>query len=98
MDNVKMILLAVFLVYLLIINLVAFVLMFVDKKKAEKGKWRVPEKTLFLPVILGGGIGGILGMQVFRHKTKHWYFAIGFPAILIVEIILLVFVLVKFVF
>ncbi|MBE5940387.1 MAG: DUF1294 domain-containing protein [Lachnospiraceae bacterium] len=92
------ILLPILAVYLIIINLVAFVLMFVDKAKAAKGKWRIPEKTLFLPVLLGGGIGGVAGMQIFRHKTKHWYFAIGFPAILVVEYILLAFVIFKFLF
>ncbi len=85
-------------VYLVIVNIVALVLMFLDKKKAERGAWRIPEKTLFMSVILGGGVGGILGMRFFRHKTKHWYFVVGFPAILIVEIIALVFALIKFVF
>ena len=98
MDTLDLIILAVLATYLVIVNFVAFVLMFLDKKKAEKGKWRIPEKSLFLPVILGGGIGGVLGMQVFRHKTKHWYFAIGFPAILVVEYILMIFLLIKFVF
>lgn len=56
-----------------------------DKRKAQKGAWRIPEKSLFLPVILGGGIGGILGMKFFRHKTKHWYFVIGFPFICVIE-------------
>lgn len=98
MDTLDLIILAVLATYLVIVNFVAFVLMFLDKKKAEKGKWRIPEKSLFLSVILGGGIGGVLGMQVFRHKTKHWYFSIGFPAILVVEYILMIFLLIKFVF
>ena len=76
------------LFYLVIINIIAFALMGIDKARAQKQKWRIPEKTLFLPVILGGGIGGIAGMLVFRHKTKHWYFAVGFPLILIVEVII----------
>ncbi|MBP5669841.1 MAG: DUF1294 domain-containing protein, partial [Lachnospiraceae bacterium] len=58
-----------------------------DKKKAKSGAWRIPEKTLFLPAILGGSIGAIAGMQVFRHKTKHWYFKYGMPAILILQLI-----------
>jgi len=74
--------------YLLIVNLAAFLLMGVDKARAKKDRWRVPEKTLFLPVVLGGSIGGILGMRVFRHKTQHWYFRIGFPLILVLQIAL----------
>ena len=73
-------------IYLLVVNLWAFVLMGVDKRRAKKDKRRIREKTLFLPVLLGGGVGGILGMKVFRHKTKHWYFRFGFPAILILEL------------
>ena len=74
--------------YLLIVNLAAFLHMGVDKARAKKDRWRVPEKTLFLPVVLGGSIGGILGMRVFRHKTQHWYFRIGFPLILVLQIAL----------
>jgi uncharacterized membrane protein YsdA (DUF1294 family) len=75
-------------VYLLAMNLLAFVLMASDKKKAKSGAWRVPEKVLFLSAILGGSIGAIVGMQVFRHKTKHWYFKYGMPAILILQMII----------
>lgn len=82
--------------YLLIINLIAFCAMFIDKKKAEKKKWRIPEKTLFLFVVLGGGIGGTLGMHTFRHKTQHWYFKLGFPFITIAEIALTIFLILKF--
>ena len=82
--------------YLLAVNLAAFLMTGLDKWKAKKDRWRVPEKTLFLPVVLGGGIGGILGMQVFRHKTRHWYFRFGFPAILILEVALVIFLLWKF--
>ena len=74
--------------YLLVMNLAAFLLMGVDKRRAKKERWRVPEKTLFLPVVLGGSLGGILGMRVFHHKTKHWYFRIGFPLILVLQIAL----------
>ena len=80
-------LLCVILVYLVIMNLIAFLLMGADKKKANAKAWRIPEKTLFLPAILGGSIGAILGMQVFRHKTKHWYFKYGMPAILILQLV-----------
>ena len=58
------------IIYLVIINLIAFLAMWLDKRKAEKGKWRIPENSLLLLVLLGGGIGGIAGMYTFRHKTK----------------------------
>ena len=77
-----------FIIYLLVANIFAFALMGIDKAKAKKDAWRVPEKTLFLPVVLGGSLGGILGMRVFHHKTKHWYFRIGFPLILVLQIAL----------
>ena len=61
--------------------------MLIDKKKAENGKWRIQEKTIFMVSILGGGIGTILGMYIFRHKTKKLQFTIGLPVITILEII-----------
>lgn len=75
------------LIYLLVINLITFLAMYIDKRKAKWGKWRTKESTLFTLVLLGGGIGGIAGMYIFRHKTKKPRFVIGFPAILIIEII-----------
>lgn len=75
------------LVYLLAINLITFLAMYIDKKRAKWGKWRTKESTLFTLVLLGGGIGGIAGMKVFKHKTKKTRFVIGFPSILITEII-----------
>ncbi len=75
------------LIYLLIINLASFLAMYIDKKRAKWGKWRIKESTLFTLVLLGGGIGGIAGMYTFRHKTQKPRFVIGFPAILIIEII-----------
>ena len=83
--------------YLLSINFSAFLLMGADKRRAKKGRWRISEKTLFLPVILGGGIGGILGMKLFHHKTKHWYFRFGFPVIFFAEFALFLFLLWRFV-
>lgn len=74
-------------IYLLAINLISFLAMYIDKKKAKRGSWRTKESTLFTLVLLGGGIGGIAGMYLFRHKTKKPGFVIGFPAILIIEII-----------
>ena len=79
-------------IYLVIINLIAFLLMAMDKSRARKHQWRIPEKTLFLSAILGGSIGAIAGMYTFHHKTNHWYFVIGMPAILIVQIALIVWI------
>lgn len=78
--------------YLLVLSLVLFYMMGSDKHRAKKGAWRIPEKTLFLSAILGGSIGAIAGMYTFHHKTKHWYFVIGMPAILIVQIALIVWI------
>ena len=74
------------LIYLLIVNALGFLLMLVDKRKAQKNLWRIPEPTLFLMAAIGGSIGSIAGMYKFRHKTKHWQFVIGMPAILIAQI------------
>ena len=79
---------ALALYYLLFINLFAFILMGLDKRKAKRGAWRIPERTLFLPVLLGGGASGCLGMWTFHHKTRHWYFRYGIPAILVVQLAL----------
>lgn len=76
------------IIYLVAINIIALLAMYIDKRKAKKGKRRISEKTLFTLVFLGGGIGGILGMYTFRHKTKKARFVVGFPAILILEILL----------
>lgn len=76
----------IFIIYIIGINLITFITMYVDKRKAYWGKWRIKESTLFILVMLGGGIGGIAGMYLFRHKTKKKYFTIGFPLILILEL------------
>ena len=78
----------VFIFYLIIVNLIDFILMGVDKKKAIRGAWRIPEATLFLFALIGGSLGGILGMHFFHHKTKHWYFRWGMPAILAAQLAL----------
>lgn len=75
-----------FYYYLLAINIFAFTLMGIDKSKARRHLWRIPEKTLFLSALLGGGAGAIIGMYFFHHKTRHWYFVIGMLLILIAEI------------
>ena len=76
--------------WLIVWSIVAFIAMGADKRKAQKGAWRVPEATLFLFALLGGALGATLGMHVFRHKTKHWYFRWGFPLILLVQLALVV--------
>lgn len=78
------------LVYLLVVNVLGFVLMFVDKKRAQNKQWRIKEATLFLSAVIGGSIGSMLGMKVFRHKTKHLSFLIGMPAIFIVQVALVI--------
>ncbi len=85
MNDTIMIIIAV---YFLIMNLAGFLSMEFDKRKAIKHQWRVPERVLFLFAILGGSIGSNVGMYVFRHKTKHWYFVLGMPAILIIQIVI----------
>lgn len=78
--------------YLLVINLLGLFLMWSDKRKAIKGAWRIKESTLFAVALLGGVLGTTCGMYWFRHKTKHWYFKIGFPVILIAEVVGIVWV------
>ncbi|MBQ5867272.1 MAG: DUF1294 domain-containing protein [Oscillospiraceae bacterium] len=78
----------VLLVYLLIINAAGFILMLVDKVKAKKNLWRIPEATLFLVAAIGGSVGSILGMYTFRHKTKHIKFIVGMPLILAAQIVI----------
>lgn len=79
----------IFTTYILIVNILGYFLMFLDKQKAKKHKWRIPENTLILVAIIGGSIGSIIGMQTFRHKTKHIKFKFGIPIILILQAILL---------
>ena len=81
------------IIYLIVINLIGFYMMWSDKRRAKWGKWRIPEQTLFIVTALGGGIGTIVGMYTFRHKTKKMKFTIGLPTILILEIILAVYLI-----
>ena len=76
---------SLFLIYLIVLNLLGFSLMEMDKQRARRHQWRIPERTLFLAALLGGSVGALTGMYFFRHKTKHWYFVIGIPAILILQ-------------
>ena len=79
------------IIYFVIFNILGFLIMYIDKQKAKKGKWRIPEKTLFIITGLGGGIGTIAGMYIFRHKTQKVAFVIGFPLITILEIIAVIY-------
>ena len=82
--------------YLVAINLAAFYLMWRDKRLAKReNARRIPEKALFLSAVLGGSIGAIAGMRAFRHKTKHWYFVVGMPLILIAQLALAVWLLIR---
>ena len=83
------------IIYFIVINLLGFLMMYIDKKKAIKGKWRISEKSLFVVTLLGGGIGTNIGMNMFRHKTKKMKFSIGFPTILIVEIALIIYLIIR---
>lgn len=74
--------------YLISVNILGFLFMGLDKWKARKRAWRIPEATLFLLALIGGAFGCILGMYLFRHKTRHWYFAYGMPVILAIHILL----------
>ena len=82
-------------VYLFLMNLIGFLSMLIDKRRARKNVWRIRERTLFLLAILGGSIGSLSGMYVFRHKTRHWYFVLGMPLILIFQVSLTFFLLIQ---
>lgn len=76
-----------FVIYALTVNVILFSMMGIDKKRAKKKQWRISEMGLFLVAIVGGALGGTIGMYIFHHKTRHWYFVIGFPLILVVQCI-----------
>ena len=84
------------LLYLLIINIIGFLIMYIDKRKAKKGKWRIKDWTIIMVTLLGGGIGTIAGMYTFRHKTKKLKFTVGLPTILITEIVLVIYLYINF--
>ena len=81
----------IFIIYLIIINILGFLIMGLDKHKAKMGDRRIPENTLFTFTVLGGGVGTIAGMYVFHHKTKKMKFKIGMPLILILEILIFIY-------
>ena len=80
----------ILLLYLVIVNAAAFLLMLVDKVKAKRNTWRIPEATLMGAAAIGGSIGALAGMYCFRHKTRHLKFVLGIPAILIAQIALVI--------
>ena len=82
----------ILIIYLIAVNVAALILYGADKRKAIQGKWRIRERTLVLIAVIGGSIGALVGMLVFRHKTKHWSFRLGIPLILIGHILLAVFI------
>ena len=77
----------ILMIYLIIINIIGFILMSSDKSKAKEGSWRIPEKVFFIVSIVGGSLGTWAGMYVFHHKTKHWYFVVFIPVILALQVI-----------
>lgn len=79
-----------FLIYLLLINAAALLLMLIDKQKARRNRWRISESALLWSAVLGGSVGALAGMYLFRHKTKHKKFTLGVPAILMVQVALAV--------
>ena len=81
--------------YLVVVFLIAFTVYGADKRRAKKDRRRVPEKTLFLLALIGGSVGAWAGMYTFRHKTRHWYFVWGIPAILLAQVVLAVWLTVQ---
>ncbi|MCH5275459.1 MAG: DUF1294 domain-containing protein [Lachnospiraceae bacterium] len=81
------------IIYFICINFIGFGLMGIDKRKAIKGAFRIPEATLFIVALIGGSLGSILGMYTFRHKTRHMLFVYGMPGILILQIVVFLVIL-----
>ena len=81
----------ILLYYLILINIIAFITIYIDKQKAIKRQWRIKEFTLFLVSILGGSLGTLLGMYTFHHKTKHKKFTLGIPFIIVIQFIIVYF-------
>ena len=83
------------LVLMAVMSVFLFAMMGIDKGKARRGRWRIPEKTLFVFALLGGAPGGTAGMFLFRHKTRHWYFRLGFPLLAAAQLALLAWLYLK---
>lgn len=84
------------LIYLLVINIIAFLAMLIDKKKAEKNRWRIKESTLLILALIGGSIGAIIGMYTFHHKTQKPRFFVGIPIIIVLQILIGIAMLIKY--
>lgn len=82
------------LVLMAVMSVFLFVMMAADKHKARRGAWRISERTLFVFALLGGAVGGTAGMFLFRHKTRHWTFRLGFPLLAAVQVLLCVWLLI----
>ena len=82
--------------WVLALSVIAFAAMGIDKRRARLDRWRIREATFFILALIGGSPGAVLGMRVFHHKTRHWYFKFGLPAILIVQIALVIWLVLKF--
>ena len=78
----------IIVLYIVLVNVVSFLMMGIDKRKAVKRAFRIPEATLFVLALIGGSLGSIIGMHLFRHKTRHWYFLYGMPIIFVLQVIL----------
>lgn len=81
----------VFLSYVILVNITAFIIIYIDKKRAINHKWRIKESTLFILSLIGGSLGTLLGMYTFRHKTKHTKFTLGIPLIMLLQILIFFF-------
>lgn len=82
-------------IYLILINFIAFLSMYIDKKKAIKGKWRIKESTLLILALVGGSVGAIIGMYAFHHKTQKPRFFLGIPIIIVLQILIVILLVVK---
>ncbi|MFP7493353.1 DUF1294 domain-containing protein [Terribacillus saccharophilus] len=80
-------------VYLLVVNILLYAWMGIDKQRAKAHEWRISERRLWITAIIGGALGGWLGMQMFRHKTKHNAFVFGFPCLVVMHVLLILFFL-----
>lgn len=85
----------ILLVYLFTVNALGFVLMLIDKEKAKRNLWRIPEATLMTVAVIGGSLGTLMGMRIFRHKTLHLKFSLGVPALLMLHILIFILLTVK---
>jgi uncharacterized membrane protein YsdA (DUF1294 family) len=98
MNSISDILIHILIIYLVVINIVTFITYGIDKRKAIKKLWRIPEATLILLAAVGGSIGALLGMLFFHHKTKHRKFTIGVPVILALQLIICLYFLSPYIF